>query len=112
MCNGIHLKFNDKDLCIPIYYLQLQWPPNPNPPDPGPMRQVFGDISTLATINQAIGHVQNEGVRNQLAHALKAAVTTVAKELPQGMTIGDQLFAAPKGAKFAPSEDGGGAWSG
>jgi hypothetical protein len=111
---GIYFKFNDRDFCIPIAYQQLVWPPNPNPPDPGPLRQIFGDISTLVTINQAIAHVQNEAMRSQLGHALREAVNTAAKELPQGMKIGDQLFAAPKGTKFAPVavEDGGGAWGG
>ena len=94
MCYGIHFKYGDKDICFPIYVYEIKWPPpSPNPPDPGPWRQVFGDIATLATIHQAIGHVQNEAVRGQLGHALKEAVATAAKQLPHGMSIGDQLFA-------------------
>ena len=90
MCDGIRIILPDgQSFCIPIYRQVLVWPPH----DPGPLHDIFRDISTIATVSQAVAHVRNEGVRNQLGHAVQAALKSVAQKLPAGVTIGDQLMA-------------------
>jgi hypothetical protein len=90
MCDGILIAFpGHKPFCIPIYRQIFTWPPH----DPGPLHDIFQDVSTIATISQAVAHVENEGVRKQLGHAVQTALKAVAQKLPEGVTIGDQLMA-------------------
>ena len=88
MCDGILVNLNGRQFCIPIYRQLLHWPP----PDPDPFHRLMDDIATIATVNQAIANVRNEGVRGQLAQAAQAALKTVAQQLPSGVTLGDGLM--------------------
>ena len=88
MCDGILVKTSSGEHCIPIYRQVLHWPPG----DPGPLRRVFDDIATIATINEAVAHIRNEGVRGQLAQAVQAGLKAVAHQLPAGVSVGNELL--------------------
>ena len=89
MCDGILITFpNGHKLCVPIYREIIRWPP----PGPDPWHRTIADISTIATISQAVANVRNEGVRGQLAHAVQTAFKATAEHLPGGVTIGDELM--------------------
>jgi hypothetical protein len=94
MCDGIVVKLPDgKQFCIPIYRLELRWPPG----DPDPFHRLIEDLSTISTINQAVAHVRNESVRGQLGQAVQAALKTVAHQLPAGISVGDGLMKVTAG---------------
>ncbi len=94
MCDGIHITFpHGKSLCIPIYYEVIKWPPPPG----DPWRRLLEDIRAIATIGQFAANVQNEGVRGELRQAVRAAFKTVSVQLPEGVTIGDELLKAVAG---------------
>jgi len=93
MCDGILVKTANGEHCIPIYRQVLRWPPG----DPGPFRRVFDDIATIATVHDAIAHIRNEGVRDQLGQAVHAALRTVAHQLPAGVSIGNELVKGATG---------------
>ena len=95
MCDGLLVKFPGGQFCIPIYRQVIQWPI----PDPGPdpFRHLIDDIATIATINQGIAHVRNEGIRGQLVQAVQSALKAAAHQLPAGVTIGDGLMKVAAG---------------
>ena len=86
-CNGIVLKMpgGGDDICLPLYYQEIQWPPV----GPGPER-VFDDIRTLAILNEGIARISDRGVRDTLAEAVRDAARSI--RLPKGLEMGDRLF--------------------
>ncbi len=94
MCDGILVKLpNGEHFCIPIFRQELRWPPG----DPDPFHRLVEDIATIATINQAVAHVRNEGVRGQLGQAVQAALKAVGHQLPAGVSVGDGLMKVSAG---------------
>jgi hypothetical protein len=77
--------------CIPIYEVELKWPPEP---DPDPMRHVFDDIRILKTINTGIAAINDRKLRDTLSRAVRDAAGSLA--LPDGMKLGDGLFKEQK----------------
>ena len=85
-CNGILLHGpGGHDHCIPIYYQEVQWPPD----DPGPVR-FFDDIRILAIINEGVAKLSDRRVRETLTEAVRGAARAI--ELPKGFELGDKLF--------------------
>ena len=92
MCDGILV---NGDLCIPIYRYPIAWPPHrPDPPER--FEREIEDLSTIATISQAISHLRNDDIRGQLGKAVQAAFSIAARQLPPGVTLGDGLVKAPQ----------------
>jgi len=77
-----------KGRCIPIYEVELKWPPKE--PDPDPWRRIFDDIRTLKTLDRGIAHLSDGRLRETLAEALHGAAK--AMPLPDGLELGDSLF--------------------
>ena len=81
--------------CIPIYLMEVNWrhkipQPDPPGPHPDPWDELFGDLTTLVTINDGIGHIRDERVRKSMLEAVQAAARSL--KLPDGMKLGDGLF--------------------
>lgn len=77
-----------KGRCIPIYEVELKWPPKD--PEPDPLRQIFDDVRILVTINKGIANISDRRLRENLAQAVHSAARTL--PLPDGMELGDGLF--------------------
>jgi hypothetical protein len=95
MCDGILVKGPDgHSFCIPIVQYPISWPPHR--PDPERFHQVIEDITTIATISQAITRLNNADLRGQVGQAMQAALKTAAHHLPAGVTVGDGLLKLPQ----------------
>lgn len=90
MCDGILIRLPGGDICIPIYRQQVQWPPKG--PGPDPFRHLLDEIAIIATINDAVAHLSNGGVRSQLGQAVQGALKTIAHQLPAGVSVGEGLL--------------------
>ena len=94
-CNGIIIHTpGGGDLCIPIYYQEVKWPPG----DPGP-EKFFDDIRILAIINEGIARLSDRRVRETLAEAVRGAAKSV--QLPKGFELGDRLFKGERAMEAA-----------
>ena len=78
--------------CIPIYEVELKWPPKD--PDPDPWRKVFDDIRILKTLDRGIANLADRRLRETLSDALHGAAR--AMPLPDGLKLGDSLFKGQK----------------
>jgi hypothetical protein len=85
-CQGILIRFNNREICIPIYIEERSW----RPPGPDLADRLFDDIRVLATINQGIAHISDRHVRDNLAQAVHQAARSMS--LPEGVELGDGLF--------------------
>ena len=85
-CHGFIVEIGHRKFCIPLYQVELEWPPR----DPDPERWVFDDIRVLATINDGISHISDRHVRENLTQAVHAAARAIS--LPDGVKLGDGLF--------------------
>lgn len=90
MCDGLVIKrFLGGDICIPIYYEAVEFPPHPNP---GPLRELLDDFTVLATINQLTTSLANEEIGRQITRSVQSAAAEAAKQLPEGVSLGDSAF--------------------
>ena len=89
MCDGILVKGLDgHSFCIPIVQYLISWPPHR--PDPERFHQVIEDLTTIATISQAISRLHDNDVatshrrckppsRSRLSNCLQASASATAR---------------------------------
>lgn len=74
--------------CIPIYEVELKWPPKD--PDPDPRTRIFEDLRILVTLDRGIANIADRTLRKNLAQAVHGAARSL--DLPDGFELGDGLF--------------------
>jgi len=90
MCDGLLIKLpSGGKICFPIYYELVEFPPIR---DPGPLRDVLRDLTVLATIDQLTTNLANEQNGRQITRSVQSAAAEAAKQLPEGVSLGDATF--------------------